>query len=276
LDQGIPIIFARDHYNHRDLKTEWWYFAGIGAVEEVGWTNYHVSFFRKFSSHLKKDIYFGHFGLNMNGEFKFQEKRGDYADSSDSRLHFFIDDWYLSGFGDRYMTILDKGTSFVHLAKKRPIIHGPGYYSITDMDVKGRVEGKKFEGKGWFDHEFTNVSGIQLLTMKYIWLALQFAKGMEIMLYVMPQTPAKSFGSIIFPDGGTYRIFPGDYCLRNGSIDDPWILELPYYGISVFLKKKAESKITGFLGPNYTEGIFDIFSRGKIGQGFFEITEGGE
>lgn len=266
--------FSKDHYNHSDFKAEWWYFAGIGKLKEIGPVNYHVSFFRKFSSLLKRDVYFAHFGLNMNGQFELKQKTGDHADSSDSALHFFIDNWYLCGGGNRFTVILDKGTSFTHIATKRPAVHSrPGYYSITDMHVQGSIKGEVFEGKGWFDHEFKDLSTIKLLMTKYYWFALQFDKGIEIMLTVTPEDPAKSFGTVIFPDGDIQKILAGDYCLRNGSNHDDWILELPGYGISVSLKKKAESKIMGHLGADYTEGIFDILSRGKVGQGFFEITE---
>lgn len=264
--------FPKNHYNHPDLKTEWWYFAGRGELDRIA-TNYHLCFFRKFSSKLRKHIYFAHFGLNVNGEFKFKQKTSDHANSDNAILQVFVDNWDLHRAGrDHYVTVLDEGTSLVHIARKKPAIHTPGYYSITDMDVRGTIDGEIFRGKGWFDHEFKDSSALDLLQSKYYWFALQLDKGIEIMLYVMPKAPATSLGTITFPGGETRRIIPGDYCLKDGP--NLWTLELPVYGITVDLHKKADFQIIGNLGADYTEGTFDIVTRGKIGQGFFEITEG--
>jgi len=263
--------FPKDHYNHPDLTTEWWYFAGIGELDGKP-TNYHVSFFRKFSHHLKKDIYFAHFGLNVNGDYSFREKESDHAKSENSILQVFIDNWDLHRCNNRYVATLDKDIFLTHIAQKRPVEHKAGYYSISDMDVHGTIEGKIFKGRGWFDHEFFNSRSLQLLLSKYLWFALQLEKGLEIMVYIYPKTPANSLGTMIFPDGKTQTISPGEFCLKEKP--SGWILELPDYGMEMGLRRKDKLEAIGNLGPDYTEGIFDIVTRKKIGHGFFEIARG--
>lgn len=276
--------FPQEHYNHPDSNTEWWYFAGMGELDGVGPLSYHVSFFRKFAGVLKKQIYFVHQGLNINGEFEFQETKNEdvfnknhhtYCDNH--RLHFYIGNWDLEAFGDRYTTTvpgIDSSykTSFTHIARKRPAIHGPGYYSITDMDVSGAVKGDKFKGRGWFDHEFFDFSSLQLMLIKYKWFALQLDSGIEIMLYVWPKKPTKSFGTIVFPEGETQSIKPGEYCVS--PIESGWSFELPKYGMNFKLKENKMANINPELGPAYKEGTFDIVSRMKIGHGYFEMTGG--
>ena len=263
--------FPRDHYNHSELKAEWWYFAATGELKGIGPANCHISFFRKFSRKLKKDIFFGHFGLDVNGKFFFKEKRSGHAKAANGILQVFIDDWDFHRVGDRYVTMLDKGTSFVHIAEKKSVIHEPGYYSITRTRVQGSIEGEFFKGQGWFDHEFHDTSSMDLLLMKYLWFGIQLRQEIEIMLYIKPSYPASSSGSIIFPYGGAQRIEAGDCCIRSED-DNGWILELPKYGMRLELHKRSENKITGALGPDYTEGTVDVINQGKIGQGFFEIS----
>ena len=270
----MAITFPQDHYNHPDLSTEWWYFAGIGLLEGNP-ANYHVSFFRKYSSHLKREIYFGHFGLNINGAYGIEEKVSDYAGSSKSILQVFIDNWDLHRAEDRYIVVLDKGTSLSHIARKVPVGHRPGYYSISNMDVQGAIRGKVFKGKGWFDHEFFNARGIELLLGRYFWFALQLERNIEIMLYVNSDNPTRSTGTMIFPNGKSQTISPGDYCLHCLShTNSGWALELPDYGIKVIMEKSSELEINGYRGPDYTEGTIDLVTRKKIGHGFFEIGRG--
>jgi len=140
------------------------------------------------------------------------------------------------------------------------------------MDVQGVIGGEKFTGRGWFDHEFFHLSFKQLLLMNYYWFALQIDSGIEIMLYIWPKEPTKALGTVVFPKGDTQPIVAGDYCVA--PINTGWKLELPKYGIVVNLNKITEEKIHPHLGPSYTEGIFDIVSRGKIGHGYFEMTGG--
>ena len=270
--------FPKEHSNHPQYKTEWWYLAGIGELEDTGRTNYHISFFRKTSRSLKKDILFVHFGLNKNGKFEFKEKRAESAfDTTEIPFSGIIGDWNgweLSRFMERYIVVFGrgKGTSFTHIANKKPVVNKNGHYSITNMTVQGAIEGKIFKGKGWFDHEFNDMSGADIAKLNYKWFALQLDIGIELMLYMFPTNPPRSIGRIVFPGRETQEILPGDYCLRDKRDGIGWILEIPKYGMILTMQKQSEAEIKPDLGVGYTEGTVDIISRGKVGQGFFEIA----
>lgn len=266
--------FPKDHYAHSDCKSEWWYFAGIGDLDGLGSINYHVSFFRKFSSTLKESICFAHFGVNKNGKFEFKQKTSDKDLFSESSLEIAVDGWNLNRWGKRMVTLLDEGTSLVHIPRKKPAVNRDGYYSITDLGINGSIGGEIFKGRGWFDHEFSNASTIESLMYDYKWFALQLDKGIEAMIHLFPKQSAKSSGTIVFPSGESKTILPGDYCLKPGATNFGWILELPDYGMEFSLEKQSEAKITHALGPDYIEGTFNVVSRKKIGQGFYEITGG--
>lgn len=274
MDKAVSLVFPRDHRDHPDFSVEWWYLAGFGRDENFKPVNYHFALFRK------RNFYFAHFGLNVDGVFEFQERvfKDVHIENVNGLLQFYIEDWdfhIVEVKGIRFVLRLGEGTSIVHIARKRPSIHDPSYYSVTSMDVQGTIGGKAFKAQGWFDHRFFNASTEELLSLKYIWLALQLDTGIEIMLEIRPNSPPESLGSINFPGDEIQKIRAGDYCLRHGESFQGWTLELPTYGMEFDLRKKTKQEVVGQWGPPYTEGTFEVFSRTKIGQGFFEITRGG-
>jgi predicted secreted hydrolase len=112
---GWNYQLPRDHFDHPDFKTEWWYFTGHLKAEGGRLFGYQVTFFRQgirppslrsktMSRFVRDHFYFGHFALTdlSNGEFHFTQRlsRGAFGEAGASakvggRI-VWLEDWSLS------------------------------------------------------------------------------------------------------------------------------------------------------------------------------------
>lgn len=218
---GWKYEFPRDHGNHPDFKTEWWYFTGQLRDERGVEYGYQLTFFRQGvrppgkrapaeSRFVVDHIPFAHFAVSdpSRGEFGFAQKisRGAFGEAGfeDGNRLAWIDGWTLefNDHGEFHLAAEDRGMS-VQLAlspKKPPVIHGEHgvsqksdgagnashYYSLTRLVTTGElaVGGRRFavQGESWFDHEWaTNQLGDN--QVGWDWFSVQLDDGSELMLY---------------------------------------------------------------------------------------------
>lgn len=232
-EPGWTYAFPRDHGNHPDFKTEWWYFTGNLRAKDGRPFGYQLTFFRQgitrwqdvipLSRFVVRDIRFAHFAVSdpTTNRFRFFQKisRGAFGESGfdeGGRLAW-IDDWSCAFDGAFSLSAAAGGASLaLRLVPTKPVVFqgadgisrkgaAPGqashYYSFTRMSTEGvlRLGGEEFEvtGESWFDHEWaTNQLGEN--QVGWDWFSLQFDDGTELMLF---QLRTREGGRDLFSSG---------------------------------------------------------------------------
>jgi predicted secreted hydrolase len=255
---GYRYEFPRDHFNHPDFQTEWWYYTGNLRSAEGHTFGFELTFFRqavsrdpaKTTAWDVKDLYFAHFALSDldGGKFYHAERTNrsgpGMAGASEAGGRIWNGNWQIQWEGsDQKLQAIDERFQ-LHLrlhSEKPPVIHGengvsqkaksPGrashYISLTRLTTSGTIElgGKKFDvsGTSWMDHEFfTN----QLSSDQtgWDWLSLQFADDTEVMLFNIHRKDGSidpySAGTYVDAQGRTTHLRAGDFVLR--PIGERW------------------------------------------------------
>jgi predicted secreted hydrolase len=220
---GWQYEFPRDHYAHREFKTEWWYFTGNIFDEANRRFGFELTFFREGiipyaqrtaqqSRFVVEDLKFAHFTVtDQSGrKFRFSQKvsRGAFGEAGFDRGDqiAWIDDWSLSiaGAAEFHLAaaMADASVNLVLLPEKQPAVHGQNgvsmkaageshashYYSLTRLATRGsiRIGGKEYRANGvsWFDHEWAT-NQLAPNQVGWNWLCVQFANGTDLMLYQM-------------------------------------------------------------------------------------------
>lgn len=252
-EPGWKYDFPADHGNHRDFKTEWWYFTGNLQAADGREFGYQLTFFRQgiardgdqipLSRFVTRDIKFAHFTVSeLTGKkFHFFQKisRGAYGEAGFAKGDHlaWIDDWSCEG-GEGFSLRAADGEVAVDLElrpAKPPVIHGengisrkgadPGqashYYSLTRLETSGalkiRGEDIPVTGESWFDHEWaTNQLGEN--QVGWDWFSLQFTDGSELMLFQLRAKDGTrdphSAGTFIDKSGKATLISMGDFTLE--------------------------------------------------------------
>lgn len=216
---GYRYEFPRDHFNHPEFQTEWWYYTGNLRDAQGRRFGFELTFFRQGVDRSKepvsvwdvRDAWLAHLALSdIDGNRFFHAERLNRsgpgiagADFSQARVWNgnWQSRWNLAN-GAQHLQAIDPRFSFqLDLStKKPPVIHGLNgvsqksegkgqashYISFTRLETKGTLvlDGKSFsvEGLSWMDHEiFTH----QLAANQsgWDWFSLQFDDGTELMLY---------------------------------------------------------------------------------------------
>ena len=218
--EGYQFVFPRDHGNHPDFKTEWWYVTGHLINKANGDRyGYQLTFFRQASPKNKwrgnsswqsDQIYMAHAAITNESEKSFvhEEKLnrgGILANSKIGDLDVFNESWFLkqipSGEFDLQMSVKDMQlllklkpiTSLVTFGEKGVSKKGDDptssshYLTYPRMQSKGSMRLSKdtsieVEGLSWMDHE---ISSNQLGNDQsgWDWAGIQLNNGNSIMFY---------------------------------------------------------------------------------------------
>jgi predicted secreted hydrolase len=218
--EGYPFIFPRDHGNHPDFKTEWWYVTGHLVNKANGNRyGYQLTFFRQASPKNKwrgnsswqsDQIYMAHAAITDESKktFTHEEKLnrgGILANSKIGDLDVFNESWFLkrltNGEFDLRMSVknmelrlkLKPLTSLVTFGEKGVSKKGADptasshYLTYPRIQSEGRMRlsnGSSFEVEGlsWMDHE---ISSNQLASDQsgWDWAGIQLNDGNSIMFY---------------------------------------------------------------------------------------------
>ncbi|MEQ1862821.1 MAG: lipocalin-like domain-containing protein [Chthoniobacteraceae bacterium] len=244
---GWEYAFPRDHLQHDEFKTEWWYFTGNVATADGERFGYQLTFFRQgirppsartgtTSRFVVDDLKFAHFAVSdpQSGKFRsFQRtSRGAFGEAGFGDSRVWIDVWSLT-MRDAWTIEARDGDVAISL-ELRPakswIVHGENgvsqkaagdghashYYSGTRLNTRGRINGQAVEGTSWFDHEWAT----NQLTPEQIgwnWFSIHFDDNTELMLYQMRLRDGgidpNSSGTFIAADGTTQHLRRDDYRL---------------------------------------------------------------
>jgi predicted secreted hydrolase len=219
-EPGWNYEFPRDHGNHPDFKTEWWYFTGNLQAADGREFGYQLTFFRQgidgsgrdvipLSRFVTRHVKFAHFTVSDRTARTFRcfqkLSRGAYGEAgfSDGTRLAWIDAWQCEWVDGAFLVQASDGGVCLRLRlvpEKPPVFHGadgispkgtePGqashYYSFTRLRSEGTLQiGEEtwdVTGLSWFDHEWaTNQLGAD--QVGWDWFSLQFEDGSDLMLF---------------------------------------------------------------------------------------------
>ena len=218
---GYRYSFPRDHFNHPDFQTEWWYYTGNVKSASGQAFGFQMTFFRQAvrrspspiasmaSPWVIEDLYLAHVALSdlSGGKFYNSERLNragpGIAGVSEEAGRIWNGNWQVLWAGDRQTleAVADQWTLRLTLdTRKPPVIHGlrgisqkgtaPGqashYISLTRLAAAGTIElsGKIYtvEGAAWMDHEFFT-HPLAPEQVGWDWLSLQLNDQTELMLF---------------------------------------------------------------------------------------------
>jgi len=242
---GWSYEFPRDHGNHPDFKTEWWYFTGNLRAADGREFGYQLTFFRQGvippderkpgrSRFVTTDLKFVHFAISdlarKNFFFGQRLSRGAFGEAGfgDGNRLAWIEECLLELRDDGAFHLVgrdgEKALDLTLRGAKPPAIHGENgvsqkadgegrashYYSLTRLESRGSLtlDGRTFavEGLSWFDHEWAS-NQLAADQVGWDWFSLQFDDGTELMLF---QLRTK--------DGGRDRWSGGSWIAADGAV----------------------------------------------------------
>jgi predicted secreted hydrolase len=231
---GYHFVFPRDHFNHPDFQTEWWYYTGNLTAADGHRFGFELTFFRQAVNRDPgqpaawdiRDLYWADLALSdLDGAQFYHAERTNRAGPglagiSDTREKIWNGNWeiqwqgkdlLLHGYDDRFSLSL-----LLH-SEKPPVIEGqngisrkgaePGhashYISLTRLNTVGSVviggRSRQVRGSAWMDHEFFTHQ-LEVQQVGWDWLSLQLNDNTELMLFQM----RRKDGSIDAFSAGTY------------------------------------------------------------------------
>ena len=218
---GYRYSFPRDHFEHPDFRTEWWYYTG-NVTDTAGQRfGFELVFFRqgadpgraqqesdRKSSWDVQDVYLAHAALTDVGgrKFRYEERLNrqgpGVAGASFATQRVWNGNWSAAWSGENQ--VLEATTAQFHFRfdvrpAKPPVIHGENgisrkaagegqashYVSFTRLQVKGFLDaGGRHEvtGEAWMDHEWFSE---QLAgdQVGWDWFSVQLNNHTEVMLF---------------------------------------------------------------------------------------------
>lgn len=209
--------FPRDHFNHPDFQTEWWYYTGNLRSTDGHRFGFELTFFREgISRSLKdssawdvRDLYLAHLALSdLDGGRFYQNERTNRAGPgiagvSETDRRIWNGNWRIQWRGEEQeLEAVDERFTlrFALHSAKPPVIQGERgvsqkaegrgrasqYISLTRLLTSGQIEmsGTKFNvtGLAWMDHEFFT-SQLAPNQVGWDWLSIQLDDNTELMLF---------------------------------------------------------------------------------------------
>lgn len=237
---GYRYEFPRDHFNHPDFQTEWWYYTGNLQTAEGRHFGFELTFFREGVSKDATgvwdvgDVWMAHLALSdMDGNRFLHTQRlnragAGIAGADLAQRRVWNGNWEtqwspdfksqtLRAVADRFsfeLAVRTEKPPVIHgvngvSQKSEGVGHGSHYISFTRLLTNGSItlDGKKFNvtGLSWMDHEFFTE---QLAPDQsgWDWFSLQFDDGTELMLFRLRHE-----------DGSADRFSAGTYVDRQGQ-----------------------------------------------------------
>lgn len=248
---GYRYEFPRDHFNHEEFQTEWWYTTGNLTSADGHHYGFELTFFRqgvdrdpsKNKPWEIRDLYLAHLALSDldDGKFYHAERTNragpGLAGIDGQQKRIWNGNWEIRWNGeDEMLNVTDENFSlkFSLQSKKPPVIHGlngvsqkatgPGhashYISYTRLLTNGTIEltGRTIEVRGtsWMDHEFFTHS-MDSAQVGWDWLSMQLEDNTELMLYQFRRndgsTDPFSSGTYVDAQGKSVHLTAADFRL---------------------------------------------------------------
>ena len=238
---GYRYKFPRDHFNHADFRTEWWYYTGNVKSADGRRFGFELTFFRQgvdrdsnkaASTWTVRDLYFAHLALSDLDDGKFLHSQRinragpGIAGVSEADGRIWNGNWQVAWLGDeQILQAIDErfALHFTLRSAKPPVIHGANgvsqkaegaghashYISLTHLKIEGEIElgGRRFQvlGTAWMDHEFFTHQ-LETDQVGWDWTSIQLQDSTELMLFRI----RRKDGSIDSYSAGTFVDARGD------------------------------------------------------------------
>ncbi len=250
---GYRYEFPRDHFEHPEFRTEWWYYTGNLRAEDGGRFGFELVFFRQAqrrgpsdnrSVWRADDLYLAHLALTeVEGKrFVYQARLNragpGVAGASFAERRIWNGNWSAQWDGERQTlhAVADEFRFDLRLSSsKPPVIHGIGgisrkaegegrashYVSFTRLAAEGTLSAGKstyrVEGTAWMDHEwFTHQ--LDDAQTGWDWFSLQFENKTELMLFQLRRKDGTieplSAGTFVDRQGGSKHLARSEFSLE--------------------------------------------------------------
>jgi predicted secreted hydrolase len=249
---GYRFEFPRDHFNHPDFQTEWWYYTGNLKSSDGHRFGFELTFFRqavardpaKNSPWDASDLYLAHLALSdLDAQNFYHAERTNrsgpgIAGVRQANARIWNGNWQVQWQGDEQMLAAVDDRFQLHFtlrAEKRPVIHGESgvsqkatglgrashYISLTRIATQGSIQlnGKDFSvaGLSWMDHEFFTHQ-LEPDQAGWDWLSLQLDDNTELMLFRIRRKDGSidpySSGTFVDPRGRATHLRQTDFVLE--------------------------------------------------------------
>jgi predicted secreted hydrolase len=252
---GYQYEFPRDHFNHPDYKTEWWYYTGNLTASDGHKFGYELTFFRQAISRAQtnkgdwdvQDLYLAHLALSdlSGGHFYHTERLNrsgpGLAGASLPLEKVWNGNWQVQWVnGEQRLEAIseDFALHLVMSSQKPPVIHGKEgvsqksaglghashYISFTRLISSGSIDlnGRTYrvDGTSWMDHEFFS-HRIDEDQSGWDWLSLQLDDKTELMLYRLRHKDGSfdpfSSGTYVDAKGKSIFLSNTDFSMQPGA-----------------------------------------------------------
>jgi predicted secreted hydrolase len=244
---GYHYQFPRDHFNHPEFQTEWWYYTGNLRAAGGHRYGFELVFFRqaqhrdpahRASVWQADDLYLAHLALtDIDGrKFRYFERLNRAGPGiagvslDDGRI--WNGNWQAQwdkASGAQTISAVEAGIRFtLRLAPRTaPVIHGENgvsqkaegvghasyYVSFPLLAVEGSLNGAAVTGTAWMDHEwFSNL--LDASTQGWDWFSAQFDNRTELMLFGLRGNDAFASGTYIDAAGRATHLKRSDFTLQ--------------------------------------------------------------
>lgn len=254
---GYHYSFPRDHFEHPDFRTEWWYYTGNLQSAEGKRFGFELVFFRQGrrrepadnrSVWRVDDVYMAHLALTDidGGKFYSHERLNragpGIAGASFKERRVWNGNWSAQ-WTDERQTLEAVADEFrFHLTLnplKPPVIHGENgvsqkaegagkashYVSFSRLRVSGelRIQGARgtVSGTAWMDHEwFTHQ--LDASQTGWDWFSIQLDDGSDLMLFELRNKARAadpySSGTYIDAHGAARHLTAKEFSLQPGRV----------------------------------------------------------
>ncbi|HVW87075.1 MAG TPA: lipocalin-like domain-containing protein [Bryobacteraceae bacterium] len=308
---GYHYQFPRDHFEHEDFRTEWWYYTGNVRDAAGKRFGFELVFFRLGERHdtdnasawTLKDLYLAHAALtDANGKhFSYDERLNrsspGIAGASFAEQRVWNGNWSARWNGEKQT--LDAVTEHFqfHLLvepEKPFVIHGENgvsqkaegrgrashYVSFPLLRVSGTIDGANVTGRAWMDHEWFTEQLAENQT-GWDWFSVQLDNRTELMLFELRRKDGTidpySSGTFIDVSGKARHLKREDFTLeplsRWNRYPVEWRIRVPSLGMDMMCKAVLQNQElrTRSGGQTYWEGAVD-YSGSHTGVGYLEMT----
>jgi len=248
---GYHYEFPRDHFNHPEYRTEWWYYTGNVRARDGHRYGFELVFFRQGADRRPSgnpsawrvdDLYLAHLALTDvdAGHFRYWKRTNRAGPGiagvsiEDSRI--WNGNWQVrwdKASDIQTLTAITEGLNFsLRLTPaKHAVINGENgvsqkaagvgrasyYVSFPRLTVEGRLNGAEVTGAAWMDHEWFTQQ-LDASQRGWDWFSVQLENGADLMLFDLRRTDGTidpySSGTYIAKDGRSSHLKRDDFTLQ--------------------------------------------------------------
>ncbi len=309
---GYRYVFPRDHFDHRNFQTEWWYYTGNVKTAAGHRYGFELVFFRQGqapktppdrSAWRADQVWLAHLALTDIDARKFHythrlNRSGPgVAGVSQETQRIWNGNWSAQWSGEEQtLTALADDVKFeLRLKPLKPlVIHGENgvsqkaegagrashYVSFPRLSVNGQLNGEAVTGTAWMDHEwFTHQLAAGQLG--WDWFSVQLDDGRDLMLFQLRRKDGSidrfSSGTLIARDGSARHLRAADFTLepleRWKKYPVRWRVRVPSAALDLDCRATLENQELRSQGAGPTYWEGAVTYRGSAtGVGYLEMT----